>query len=222
MNIDSFMVDILQPTKVILPMLDCSNSSRIESDLSYSLCLSQHMLLLNATNICFTYICKLSCTLYTLSYCHDHISICSTYQSSAVKAWYPISIHLHILDWFTLIYRKFDHRSSVRTLELILHNKTVYIFVPHRISICFTYTCKLSCNLDYENTTHVRKIHTTFYIYIYSAYTFFLFLPLPVYQKPRTAFHEEREDDEDIIRQYDHSTCLSWKEILSLTDDYYG
>lgn len=147
------------------------------------------MLHLYATDVYFTYICKLSCILYAAS--HEHISICSTYQSSAVKAWYPLSIHLNILDWFNLVYRKFDHRSSVRTLELILNNKTVYIFVSHRddISIWFTYTCKLSCNLDYESTTHVRKIDTTFYNYIYYAYMlFFLFLPLSIYQKPRTAF----------------------------------
>jgi hypothetical protein len=76
--------------------------------------------------------------------------------------------------------------------------------------------------LDFENTPHVRKIDTTFYIYTYSAYTlFFLFLPLSVSQKPRTAFHEEREDDEDIFMKYDDSTCLSWKEILSQIDDYY-
>lgn len=170
------------------------------------------MLHLYATDVYFTYICKLSCILYAVSHGHDHISICSTYQSSVVKAWYPISIHLHILDWFDLVYRKFDHRSSVRTLELILNNKTVYIFVPHRdhISKCFTYTCKLSCNLNYKNTHYVHKKDTTCNTYIYSAYTlFFLFLPLSVYQKPRTAFHEEREDDEDIFMKYDDSTCLS-------------
>jgi hypothetical protein len=34
------------------------------------------------------------------------------------------------------------------------------------------------------------------------------------------AFPEEREDDEDLSVEYDDSTCLSWKEILSLTNDY--
>ena len=86
MNIDSVLVDILQPTKVILQMLDCFNSYRIESDLSYPLCLSQHMLHFNAIDKRFTYICKLSCILYTLSYGHDSIPISNTYQISAVKA----------------------------------------------------------------------------------------------------------------------------------------
>jgi hypothetical protein len=34
------------------------------------------------------------------------------------------------------------------------------------------------------------------------------------------AFLEEREDDEDLSMKYDDSTCLSWKEILSLTNNY--
>jgi hypothetical protein len=34
------------------------------------------------------------------------------------------------------------------------------------------------------------------------------------------AFPEEREDDEDLSVEYDDSTCLSWKEILILTNDY--
>jgi hypothetical protein len=47
-----------------------------------------------------------------------------------------------------------------------------------------------------------------------------LFLPFSAYPKPRTAFLEEREDDEDLSMEYDGSTCLSWKEILSLTNNY--
>jgi hypothetical protein len=46
-----------------------------------------------------------------------------------------------------------------------------------------------------------------------------LFLPFLAYPKPRTAFPEEREDDEDLSVEYDDSTCLSWKEILILTND---
>jgi hypothetical protein len=48
-----------------------------------------------------------------------------------------------------------------------------------------------------------------------------LFLPLLAYPKPRTAFLEEREDDEDTIMDHVDFDCLSWKEILSLIDDYY-
>jgi hypothetical protein len=47
-----------------------------------------------------------------------------------------------------------------------------------------------------------------------------LFLPFSAYPKPRTAFLEEREDDEDLSMEYDDSTYLSWKEILSLTNNY--
>jgi hypothetical protein len=36
-----------------------------------------------------------------------------------------------------------------------------------------------------------------------------LFLPFLAYPKPRTAFPEEREDDEDLSVEYDDSTCLS-------------
>jgi hypothetical protein len=46
-----------------------------------------------------------------------------------------------------------------------------------------------------------------------------LFLPFSANPKPRTAFLEEREDDEDLSMKYDDSTCLSWKKILSLTNN---
>jgi hypothetical protein len=69
---------------------------------------------------------------------------------------------------------------------------------------------------------HVNKNNTTCYVYTYSAYTlFFLFLPLSAYPKLRTAFLEEREDDEDIITDYTIFNCLKWKEILRQNDDYY-
>ena len=48
-----------------------------------------------------------------------------------------------------------------------------------------------------------------------------MFLPLLAYPKPRTAFLEEREDDEGRSIEYDDSACLSWKEILSLTEKYH-
>ena len=104
----------------------------------------------------------------------------------------------------------FDHRSSIRIFDLILNN------------MYFTYTCNFS-SVFYIGINHrVNKNGTTCYIYIYSAYTlFFSFLPLSAYPKPRTAFLEEREDDEDIIGEYDDCACLSWKEILSLIDNYY-
>jgi hypothetical protein len=50
---------------------------------------------------------------------------------------------------------------------------------------------------------------------------FFLFLPLLACPKPRTAFLEEREDNEDTIMDHTDFDYLSWKEILSLIDDYY-
>jgi hypothetical protein len=68
----------------------------------------------------------------------------------------------------------------------------------------------------------VNKKNTTCYVYIYSAYTLlFLFLRLSAYPKPRTAFLEEREDDEDTIMDHADFDCLSWMEILSLINDYY-
>jgi hypothetical protein len=138
MQLYSGLVDLLQPTNILLPVLECSNSARIESDFSYPLSLSQHMLHLYATKMYFTYTCNLSCLMYSR-----------------------------------------------------------HIF-------------------------HVNKNNTTCYVYIYSAYTlFFLFLPLSAYPKPRTAFLEEREDDEDTIMDHADFECLSWKEILSLIDDYY-
>jgi hypothetical protein len=48
-----------------------------------------------------------------------------------------------------------------------------------------------------------------------------LFLPFSAYPKSRTAFLEERKDDEDIITDYTIFDCLNWKEILSQIDDYY-
>ena len=66
------------------------------------------------------------------------------------------------------------------------------------------------------------KHDTTCDIYTYFAYMlFFLFLPLSVFQKPWTAFLEEREEDEDISVDYGDYPCLNWKEISSQTDDYY-
>ena len=127
------------------------------------------------------------------------------------------------MNWFDLVH-KFDHRSSLRKLNLILKNKTIYLVVFHHDhdSLYFTYTCNLSCLMYTGHTFHVNNNNTTCYIYIYFAYTlFFLFLPLSAYLKPRTAFHEEREDDEDIYRDYDDSDCLNWKEILSqINNDY--
>jgi hypothetical protein len=91
------LVDILQPTNILLPVLECSNSARIESDFSYPLSLSQHMLHLYATKIYFTYICNLSCILCTTSIDHDR-SICSTYQCSAAEPWHKPILFSHILD----------------------------------------------------------------------------------------------------------------------------
>jgi hypothetical protein len=50
---------------------------------------------------------------------------------------------------------------------------------------------------------------------------FFLFLPLSAYPKPRMAFREEREDDEDTIMDHADFDRLSWKEKWSLIDHYY-
>ena len=210
----SSLVDVPQRTKVASPLLDCSDLARFAYDYAHPSCLSQ-------TDLCFTYICKLSCILSTGNNGHDYLPVCaawsllcSTYQSSAAEAWYETYDDLHRLDWFDLASTKFDHRSSVRTLDLILNHKILYICVYHfdHDSMNFTYTsnsdCLLlrfswfhydnymcyarnfRCILSFENN-HVHKNDTTCYVYIYSAYTlFFLFLPLSAYQKPRAAFPE--------------------------------
>ena len=105
MTIISCLVDMLQPTKVILPMLDCSNLSRIKSDLSYILCFAQTFLSTSATDVNFTYICKLSCMSYTGH--NDHVDITNR-----------MCVHSSLVG---LAYSKFDHRSSVRTLDLLLN-----------------------------------------------------------------------------------------------------
>ena len=222
-------------------MLDCSALPRFEYVYEHTFCLSQ-------TELYFTYIYKLSCILNTWINDYGHISncatawplLCSKYQSSAVEAWYPISFDLHMLSWFYHDSMEFDHRSSVRTLDLLLSNKILFLCVYHfnHDYINFTYTCNFSCKFirytvrpydtcvfytcNFGHTSNVNETDQRCYIYIYYAYTlFFLFLPLSAYPKPRTAFLEEREDDEDLSMNNTGFACLNWKEILSLTDDYY-
>ena len=241
----SSLVDVLQQTKAAL--LNCSNHTRFEHDYTHTLCLSQ-------TELYFTYICKLSCILTTWINDQGHLFhgptawslLCSKYQSSAVEAWYPTSFDLPRLNWVYHDSMKFDHRSCVRRLSLILNNKLLYICVSHFDHdspgfsyICnydclflrflffpydnyMCYACKFSCFLSFEDNHTNSKHDTTCDIYTYFAYMlFFLFLPLSAFPKPRTAFLEEREDDEDISVDYGAYPCLNWKEILSQTDYYY-
>jgi hypothetical protein len=142
------------------------------------------MLHLYATKIYFTYICKLSCILCNASIDHDR-SICSTYQCSAAEPWHKPILFSHILDWFDLVHHKFDHQSSLRKLNLILNNMTIYLFVFHHDhdSWYFTYTYNLSCLMYSRHIFHVNKNHTTCSVYIYYVYTlFFLFLSLSSYE----------------------------------------
>ena len=139
-----------------------------------------------------------------------------------------------MLRWFYHDSKKIDHRSSVRTLDLILNNKLFYICVSHfdHDSLSFTYTCNydylllsfllfpydnymcytcnFSCFLSFENNHTNYKHDTTCYIYKYFAYTlFFFFLPLSAYLKPWMAFLEEREDDEDKYVDYGDYLCFN-------------
>jgi hypothetical protein len=140
------LVDMVQPTNVLLPMLECLHSARIQSDFLYPLSLSQHMLHLYATKIYFTYICKLRCILPIGHDDHAHIheyfcvhsSLVHHNQSSAVGAWHKPILFSDILDWFDLVHHKFDHRSSLRKLNLILNNKNIYLFVFTMIMILCT------------------------------------------------------------------------------------
>ena len=170
------------------------------------------------TTLDFNHICKWRCIFHTGQHDHGHIN-----KSSAVEAWHESIWFSHILNWLDLVH-KFDHRSSLRKLNLILKNKTIYLVVFHHDhdSLYFTYTCNLSCLMYTEHIFHVNNNYTTCYIYIYFAYTlFFLFLPLLAYPKPWTAFLEEREDDEDTIMDHADFNCLNWKEILSLIEKYH-
>ena len=80
MKIHSALVDIVQPTKLIVPMVG-SDFPRIGCDLSYSRCLS-HALMPSCNDFFFTYICKISCILHT-RYNIEHKIDCTTVWSSA-------------------------------------------------------------------------------------------------------------------------------------------
>jgi hypothetical protein len=143
---DSSLVDFLHPTKIASPMLACSDLVRTESDLSHPLCLFKHVLPSCAMDLYFIDLFKLRCILDIVSNYLDHIYVSSIYQSSANEAWYKPVLFSNVLAWFDRAHNKFDHRASVRTLDLILQNKIVYIFVPRRPHdyINLTYTCNFS------------------------------------------------------------------------------
>jgi hypothetical protein len=170
-------------------MLGCSNLASLPSNWFNSLCLFHNLLPTCATDPYFTYISTLSCMLATGHNDHAHIteyycvhsSLVHNNPSSATESWHKPILFSHILDWFDLVCHKFDHRSSLRKLNLILNNKTIYLFVfDHAYdSLYFTYTCNLSCLMYSRYIFLVNKNNTTCSLYIYFAYTlFFLFLPL--------------------------------------------
>ena len=112
-----FMVDHICITcariaelKIDLPHLDCLELDRFQPDYTHVFCLPQNLLLTYATDLYFTYICKQSCILNNGNNEHNNIIDCTTF-------------------WFYLATMKFDHRSSVRTLDLILNNQNLYIDV---------------------------------------------------------------------------------------------
>jgi hypothetical protein len=179
-------------------MLDCCNPARIASDLSSSLCFSQHVLPSCTMDLYFIDLCKLGCILRVMHNYLDHIYVFSIYQSSATEAWYKPILFSNVLAWFDRAHNTFDHKASVRALALILQNKIVYIFAP-RCAHDYMHsliTCNLCCLMYSTHIIHVNNNNTPCYVYIYSPYTlFFLFLPRSAYPKPRTAFLEEREDD---------------------------
>ena len=246
--------DRIAELQIDLPRLDCLELARFLHDSTPMFCVPKQFLHIHATDLYITYICKLSCILHNGNNEHDNIIecntfwslLCSKYHSSTFEAWYPISTELHYLNWFYLAIMKFDHRSSVRTLDLILNNQNLYIDVSpcDHAYMSFTYTCNCDCYLvrcylfscenyvlimcnfcclmSCGNNYHVHNNDAPHYRYMYCAYTlFFLFLPRAAYHKPRTSCLEEREDDEDIIGVHYDYTCSSWKEILSLTDVHY-
>jgi hypothetical protein len=86
MKIHSSLVDIFRPANVLLSMLDCCNLAGIASDLSYSLCLSQHVLPSCAMDLYFIDLRKIGCILDVVCNYLDHIYVSSIYQSSATEA----------------------------------------------------------------------------------------------------------------------------------------
>ena len=147
---------------------------------------------LYATALDFTYICKVSCILHVAN------------NSMAIHM-FVLHIRMaqlkHGIQY--MYFWTFDNRPSMRALDLILNNKTLYMFVPHydHDNMYFTYTCNydcwflryylfpyehlvfytcnLSCILHIGNLFHDNKNDTTCYIYINYEYPLFvLFLAL--------------------------------------------
>jgi hypothetical protein len=131
----SGLLDVFQPIK--LDMLGCSNLASLQSNWFNSLCLFHNLLPTCATDPYFTYICKLSCMLPMGHNDHAHIieyycvrsSLVHNNPSSTVGAWHQPILMSHLFDWCDLAHTKFDHRSLVKILDLILNNKTIYLFV---------------------------------------------------------------------------------------------
>jgi hypothetical protein len=82
---DSTLVDFLQPTNITSPLLACSDLDRIESDFSYQLCLSQHVLPSCAMDLHYPDLCKLRCILDVASYYPDHIYVSCNTPTFATK-----------------------------------------------------------------------------------------------------------------------------------------
>ena len=193
--------DTIAELKPVLPCLDCLlQFDRVQPDSTHMFCLPQQLLHTYAIDLYFTYICNLSCILHNGNNEHDNTFECNTiwslhcskFQSSAVETLFPIYTDLHCLDCFDLTTMKFDHRSSVRKLDLVLNNKKFYRVVSHldHAYMNFTYicncdccllryylssydnyvldTCNFRCYLSCENTypIHTKNAHSYIYIYL--------------------------------------------------------
>jgi hypothetical protein len=164
----SGLVEVFQPTK--LDMLGCSNLANLPSNWLNSLCLFHNLLPTCATDPYFTYISTLSSMLPVGHNDHAHIteyycvrsSLVHHNPSSTAESWHEPIFFSHFLDWFDLVHHKFDHRSSLQKLNLILNNKTIYLFVFHHDYdyLYFTYTCNLSCLMYSRYIFHVLYTYT--------------------------------------------------------------
>ena len=88
MTLHSVLADVLPPTE-LSSMLDCSRLARVRSDLSCLSFLSPIWLPSCATDLCFTYICKLSCILYDVSNGHDRIPILDWFDRAYIFQFSP-------------------------------------------------------------------------------------------------------------------------------------
>ena len=103
------LIEVVHSSSTASHVWNCFDVASSNSDWFYMLC-RFHAWIDSSDNCCFTYICKLSC-LKNVGYVHAHVW--------KLHIW---CLHdLYHLCWVDLIPMSCDHRSSVKTLGLILN-----------------------------------------------------------------------------------------------------